>query len=57
MEGRPNDWLAHRVGWLVVVALMAFAHFAQPGPLRRLDLFLYDTVEPLLRFFPVHAYL
>lgn len=49
MEGRRRDWLAYRVGWLAIVILAGLAHFAQLGPLRRLDLILYDTIEPLVR--------
>ena len=49
MAYRSRDWLAHRIGWLIIIALASIAGFAQLAPLQRLDLVLYDALEPLVR--------
>ena len=49
MGRRSRDWLGHRVGWLIIIVLAGLADFAQVVPLQRLNLMLYDALEPLVR--------
>ena len=41
-------WLQARTGWLLVIVPTALAVLANPSPLERLDLLLYDNLEPLV---------
>ena len=41
-------WLQARTGWLLVIVPTALAVLANPSPLERLDLLLYDAIEPLV---------
>ena len=41
-------WLQARTGWLLVIVPTALAVLANPSPLERLDLLLYDSLEPLV---------
>ena len=41
-------WLQARTGWLLVIVPTALAALANPSPLERLDLLLYDSLEPLV---------
>lgn len=49
MLPRLPRWLARRRGWLLVVTLACLAVLGDAGPLQRLDLLLYDAIEPLSR--------
>ena len=40
--------LQARAGWLLVIVPTALAVLANPSPLERLDLLLYDAIEPLV---------
>ena len=40
--------LQARAGWLLVIVPTALAVLANPSPLERLDLLLYDSLEPLV---------
>jgi CHASE2 domain-containing sensor protein len=40
--------LQARTGWLLVIVPTALAVLANPSPLERLDLLLYDSLEPLV---------
>ncbi|MEN9426870.1 MAG: hypothetical protein RLZZ220_1219, partial [Pseudomonadota bacterium] len=41
-------WLQARTGWLLAIVPTALAVLANPSPLERLDLLLYDSLEPLV---------
>ena len=41
-------WLQARTGWLLAIVPTALAVLANPSPLERVDLLLYDTLEPLV---------
>ncbi|MFC5770907.1 EAL domain-containing protein [Thauera sinica] len=41
--------MAQRGGWLAAATLAAVAALTQPAPLQRLDLVIYDALEPLAR--------
>lgn len=47
MGTRIAIWLRHRIGWLVVAAVAALAAVSPPAALERIDLLLYDAIEPL----------
>lgn len=44
-----KQWLFERLGWLIAVILASLAGLVHVGPLQRIDLLLYDTIEPLVR--------
>lgn len=48
-----NQWFVGRLGWLIAVLLVCIAGMAGLAPLQRIDLLLYDNIEPLAR--PAHA--
>jgi len=48
-----RHWLKARAGWLLMTVPTALAVLANPSPLERVDLLLYDAIEPLVAPAPV----